>query len=489
MNKNEPLVPFGWARQNGVLVSGQGSEAVLVYRADSPLSALLEAQRHFPAAQHLLPLSVEQFEARLAECYQQTGQASQVMASMGSELDFYTLAEELPVNGDLLESEDDAPIIRLINAMLSEAIKEGASDVHIEPFEKRLLIRFRIDGVLHNVLEPQRQLAALLVSRIKVMAKLDIAEKRIPQDGRIPLRIGGRAIDVRISTLPTQYGERVVMRLLDKQSVKLDLRYCGMSSTCLAGVNNLVAMPHGLVLVTGPTGSGKSTTLYAALNAIDRTDRNIMTVEDPVEYELDGIAQTQVNSKVDMSFARGLRALLRQDPDVVLVGEIRDSETAQVAIQASMTGHLVLSTLHTNTAVGALTRLQDMGIEPFLLASSLLGVLAQRLVRTLCPQCRQLTPATPQERTLLQRQDPQLMLYRAVGCSHCKHTGYRGRTGIHELIVIDSAVRDLLIQGKSEQEIEAYLHNASASLRQDGFDKVLSGITTLEEISRVTRER
>lgn len=489
MKVNETLVPFGWARQHGALVSWQDSEPMIIYREKGAISALMEIQRLFPAVQSLLPVSAELFETHLAECYQQTEQASQVMASMGSELDFYALAEELPVNGDLLESEDDAPIIRLINAMLSEAVKEGASDVHIEPFEKRLLIRFRIDGVLHNVLEPQRQLAALLVSRIKVMAKLDIAEKRIPQDGRIPLRIGGRAIDVRISTLPTQYGERVVMRLLDKQSVKLDLRYCGMSPACLAGVNRLVALPHGLVLVTGPTGSGKSTTLYAALNAIDRTDRNIMTVEDPVEYELDGIAQTQVNSKVDMSFARGLRALLRQDPDVVLVGEIRDSETAQVAIQASMTGHLVLSTLHTNTAVGALTRLQDMGIEPFLLASSLLGVLAQRLVRTLCPHCRQPEPSTPQERALLQQQDPQLMLYRAVGCAHCKHTGYRGRTGIHELILIDSTLRNLLIQGKSEQEMESYLHSITRSLRQDGFEKVLSGVTTLEEISRVTRER
>lgn len=488
MNSNEPLVPFGWARQHGVLVSWQDSEAVIICREDSAMSTLIEVQRHFPTVQRLLPVSAETFETRLAECYQQTGQASQVMASMGSELDFYTLAEELPVNGDLLESEDDAPIIRLINAMLSEAVKEGASDVHIEPFEKRLLIRFRIDGILHNVLEPQRQLAALLVSRIKVMAKLDIAEKRIPQDGRIPLRIGGRAIDVRISTLPTQYGERVVMRLLDKQSVKLDLRYCGMLPACLAGVHHLVTQPHGLVLVTGPTGSGKSTTLYAALNAIDRTDRNIMTVEDPVEYELDGIAQTQVNSKVDMSFARGLRALLRQDPDVVLVGEIRDSETAQVAIQASMTGHLVLSTLHTNTAVGALTRLQDMGIEPFLLASSLLGVLAQRLVRTLCPECRQQTPATQQERALLAQPDAQLMLYRAVGCGHCKNTGYRGRTGIHELIIIDGTLRDLVIQGKSEQEMETYLRHNGSSLRQDGFAKVLSGITTLEEISRVTRE-
>ena len=489
MKTDEIAVPFGWARQHGVLISWQDSEALIVRREESAISALLEIQRLFPAARRLQTVPAELFETCLTECYQQSGQASQVMASMGSELDFYTLAEELPVNGDLLESEDDAPIIRLINAMLSEAVKEGASDVHIEPFEKRLLIRFRIDGVLHNVLEPQRQLAALLVSRIKVMAKLDIAEKRIPQDGRIPLRIGGRAIDVRISTLPTQYGERVVMRLLDKQSVKLDLRYCGMSPGCLAGVKQLIAMPHGLVLVTGPTGSGKSTTLYAALNAIDRSDRNIMTVEDPVEYELDGVAQTQVNSKVDMSFARGLRALLRQDPDVVLVGEIRDSETAQVAIQASLTGHLVLSTLHTNTAIGALTRLQDMGIEPFLLASSLLGVLAQRLVRTLCPHCRQLERATPQERALLQQSDPQLMIYRAVGCSHCKHTGYRGRTGIHELIIIDGTLRDLLIQGRSEREMENFLHSVTSNLRQDGFEKVLSGITTLEEISRVTRER
>jgi len=309
------------------------------------------------------------------------------MENISSESDLYVLAEELPITEDLLESEDDAPIIKLINAMFVEAIKEVASDIHIETFENALLIRFRIDGILREILRLKRQLAALLVSRIKVMAKLDIAEKRIPQDGRITLLIGGRSVDVRVSIMPSAHGERVVLRLLDKHQGILNLNDLGMSSDLISTFRKQLFKPHGILLVTGPTGSGKTTTLYSGLQELNRTERNILTVEDPIEYVIEGVGQTQVNSKIEMTFARGLRAILRQDPDVVMIGEIRDLETAQIAVQGSLTGHLVLSTLHTNTAVGAVTRLKDMGIEPFLISSSLVGVLAQRLVRTLCPDC------------------------------------------------------------------------------------------------------
>ncbi|MGJ8581600.1 MAG: type II secretion system ATPase GspE, partial [Psychromonas sp.] len=415
-------------------------------------------------------------------------EAQQLMEDLGAD-DFFTLAEELPADDDLLEAEDDAPIIKLINAMLGEAIKEEASDIHIETFEQTLVIRFRIDGVLREILKPQRKLAALLVSRIKVMAKLDIAEKRIPQDGRISLRIGGRAVDVRVSTMPASYGERVVLRLLDKNAVKLDLSTLGMTPQNHKLLQNLIHKPHGIILVTGPTGSGKSTTLYAGLLEINSKDRNILTVEDPIEYAIDGIGQTQVNTKVDMTFARGLRAILRQDPDVVMIGEIRDLETAEIAVQASLTGHLVLSTLHTNTAVGAVTRLHDMGVEPFLLSSSILGVLAQRLVRRLCPHCKIAHPASPSEKVILGKaENEEAIIYRPDGCLQCNHTGYRGRTGIHELLVVNEVVRELVHTGAGEQAIEREIRKTSESIRDDGIQKVLAGLTTLEEILRVTRE-
>ena len=412
-----------------------------------------------------------------------------MMEDIGNEVDLYSLADEMTESEDLLENEDDAPIIKLINAMLSEAIKENASDIHIETFENSLQIRFRVDGVLREVLKPNRKLASLLVSRIKVMAKLDIAEKRIPQDGRISLRIGGRAVDVRVSTMPTGHGERVVLRLLDKNSARLDLQDLGMTEGVRHLFTQLIEKPHGIILVTGPTGSGKSTTLYAGLNQIDAKERNILTVEDPIEYAIEGIGQTQVNTKVDMTFARGLRAILRQDPDVVMVGEIRDLETAQIAVQASLTGHLVLSTLHTNTASGAITRMEDMGVEPFLLSSSLLGVLAQRLVRTLCPHCREAyLPEEDQRQLLHLPENSPVKIYRAIGCEECNHKGYRGRTGIHELLTVDDKVRELIHNGHGEQAIEKYIRKTSVSIRHDGFDKVMSGQTTLEEVLRVTRE-
>jgi len=411
------------------------------------------------------------------------------MEDIGNEVDLYSLADEMIESEDLLENEDDAPIIKLINAMLSEAIKESASDIHIETFENALQIRFRVDGVLREVLKPNRKLASLLVSRIKVMAKLDIAEKRIPQDGRISLRIGGRAVDVRVSTMPTGHGERVVLRLLDKNAARLDLEDLGMTDVNRHAFSQIIDKPHGIILVTGPTGSGKSTTLYAGLTQIDEKERNILTVEDPIEFAIEGIGQTQVNTKVDMTFARGLRAILRQDPDVVMVGEIRDLETAQIAVQASLTGHLVLSTLHTNTAAGAVTRMEDMGVEPFLLSSSLLGVLAQRLVRTLCPHCRESHLPDEEECALLGLPNSnQQQIYRAKGCSECNFKGYRGRTGIHELLVVDDTVREIIHNGHGEQAIEKYIRQNTASIRRDGFDKVMTGQTTLEEVLRVTRE-
>ena len=464
---------------------------VLFHKADVLPETILEVRRNLGQAFQLQLLDDEAFELKLTQVFQRdSSEARQLMQDIGNEVDFFTLAEELPTEEDLLESDDDAPIIKLINAMLSEAIKEGASDIHVETFERALVIRFRIDGVLREILKPNRQLASLLISRIKVMSKMDIAEKRIPQDGRISLRIGGRGVDVRVSTLPSSFGERVVMRLLDKNNAKLELAHLGMTLDNRNKMSKLIHKPHGIILVTGPTGSGKSTTLYAALSDINSKDRNILTVEDPIEYQLDGIGQTQVNPKVDMTFSRGLRAILRQDPDVVMIGEVRDLETAQIAVQASLTGHLVLSTLHTNTAVGAVTRLRDMGLEPFLLSSSVLGVLAQRLVRTLCPDCRE--SAAPTERELEQLASNRVadvsVIYHAKGCEHCNQTGYRGRTGIHELLIVDEDVRDMIHSGAGEQIVERHIRPFTPSIRQDGIAKVLAGVTTLEEVLRVTRE-
>src|SRR5688500_93057 len=387
--------------------------ALCALRNDANPSAVAEARRVLRAPLKLERVPDEEFDRLLRSTYE--GDASlQMMGDIEGDTDLAHLAQELPEQADLLESDDDAPIIRLINAVLTQAVKENASDIHIEPFENRLVIRFRVDGVLREVLQTKRAVAPLIVSRIKVMSRLDIAEKRLPQDGRISLRIAGRAVDVRVSTIPAGHGERVVLRLLDKQAGRLDLDSLGMDGVTQRHIDELIHKPNGILLVTGPTGSGKTTTLYAALDRINDRTRNIMTVEDPIEYYIDGIGQTQVNTRVEMTFARGLRAILRQDPDVVMVGEIRDLETAQIAVQASLTGHLVMSTLHTNTAVGAVTRLRDMGVEPFLLASSLIGVVAQRLVRVLNPETKQPFQAGEYERRLLNLKagDPSPVLYR-----------------------------------------------------------------------------
>ena len=482
-------LPFPFSKKHGLVISFDGPSTVLCYKQKPAAELLLEVRRVLGHSFSLKQVDNESFEQLVTLAYQSSSsEAQQLMEDIGSD-DFFTLADELPGDEDLLETEDDAPIIKLINAMLGEAIKEEASDIHIETFEDSLVIRFRVDGVLREILKPQRKLAALLVSRIKVMAKLDIAEKRIPQDGRISLRIGGRAVDVRVSTMPVSHGERVVLRLLDKNAVKLELSTLGMTEQNHNLLRELIHKPHGIILVTGPTGSGKSTTLYAGLSEINSKDRNILTVEDPIEYAIEGIGQTQVNTKVDMTFARGLRAILRQDPDVVMIGEIRDLETAEIAVQASLTGHLVLSTLHTNSAVGAVTRLRDMGIEPFLLSSSLLGVLAQRLVRRLCPNCKAPHATTARENQILGlKPDEKAVIYRAVGCQYCNQTGYKGRTGIHELLMVNEEVRELIHTGAGEQAVEQVIRRHTPSIREDGIAKVLAGKTTLEEILRVTRE-
>jgi general secretion pathway protein E len=481
---------FLFAKRHGVLVTGEEEGKVVVLHTPGiEPAAVVELRRFMGKPLKLQEVEKDQFDSLLAMNYEQdSNEAMIMMGELGEDMDLMQIAQHLPEPEDLLESEDDAPIIRLINALLTEAVKENASDIHIEPFENRLVVRFRSDGVLREVLEPQRVLAPLLVSRIKVMARLDIAEKRLPQDGRISLRVAGRAVDVRVSTLPSGNGERVVLRLLDKQAGRLDLEHLGMAAHSRKVVDVLINKPHGIILVTGPTGSGKTTTLYAALGRLNNKRRNIMTVEDPIEYYLDGIGQTQVNTKVDLSFARGLRAILRQDPDVVMVGEIRDLETAEIAVQASLTGHLVFSTLHTNSAVGAVTRLRDMGVEPFLLSSSLIGVLAQRLVRMLCTECREPYKASPVDCAALGIEvDETRTLYRANGCASCNQLGYRGRTGIYELIEINDAMRAMIHDGDGEIELEREARKLSPSIRQDGWRKVLEGITTVEEVLRVTQ--
>jgi general secretion pathway protein E len=463
------LLPYAFARSAELLLGENGGRLTLWVSGRSQRQSLAEVMRcHGSGA---MPLELEHLPAeelvqRISSVYAQgESSAAAVVNQVQSDVDLSRMMQELPAVEDLLEMADDAPIIRMLNALLTQAARDGASDIHIEPYEQHSSVRFRIDGTLREVVQPHRGLHAALISRLKIMAELDIAEKRLPQDGRISLRIGTRAVDVRVSTLPSAHGERAVLRLLDKSGQRLRLRDVGMQGQTLSRFETLVQQPHGLVLVTGPTGSGKTTTLYAALGELDATRSNIMTVEDPIEYELPGIGQTQVNARIELDFARALRAILRQDPDIIMIGEIRDFETAQIAIQASLTGHLVLATLHTNDAVSAVTRLTDMGIEPFLLSSSLLGVLAQRLVRKLCSHCQ------------------------GSGCTHCGHSGFSGRTGIFELLATDEAIRGLIHERAPEAEIRsAALQAGMQFMRDDGQRLVQSGVTSLQELVRVTRD-
>jgi len=416
--------------------------------------------------------------------------AEEMLEDMGSEGE---LSREIEAVRDLLESEDEAPVIRLVNTLISQALKERASDIHIEPFENNVLVRFRVDGVLHTVVTPPKSVQAALTSRIKVLASMDIAEKRHPQDGRFRVRIAGRSVDVRASLLPTAYGERVVLRLLDRGAKMLTLTELGMSGDQLHSMQEIVCLPHGIVLVTGPTGSGKSTTLYAALMEVDRANHNVMTIEDPIEYQIEGVGQMQVQPKIGVSFAAGLRSILRQDPDIVMIGEIRDLETADIAIQASLTGHLVFATLHTNDALSAIVRLQDMGLEPYLVASSLTLVQAQRLVRRLCPHCRTAHPAT-QEDWLLLESDPAAFshieqIYRPEGCDRCMDTGYIGRVAIYEMTRISDAMRNLIHDGQGLPAMRRLAKKERmVTLRQDGARHVAAGMTSMDEVLRVSME-
>ena len=484
-------IPYSFAKRHGVLLRYEGDQAFILHRDNTSMLALQEARRLLGYPAHFQLCSEQEFNQLLSSSFAgDSGESQQVAAGLEDHPDLLSLADSVPEAEDLMDQEDDAPIVRLINALLSEAIRVGASDIHIESFEKKLSVRLRVDGQLREIVQPRRELAPLLVSRIKVMAKLDIAEKRIPQDGRISLRLAGREVDVRVSTLPSSYGERVVMRLLDKQAGRLNMTHLGLVNNDYGRLKTLVHRPHGIILVTGPTGSGKTTTLYAALSDLNDGSKNILTAEDPIEYQLEGIGQTQVNTKVDMTFARALKAMLRQDPDVVMVGEIRDLETAEIAVQASLTGHLVLSTLHTNTAIGAVTRLKDMGIEPFLLSSSLIGVIAQRLVRTLCPHCATWHEADAFEKNLFGNiEHPQdLRLPQPQGCERCGNTGFSGRTAIYEIVPVDDHMRRLIHGNAAEYEIESYVRQQSGSIRDDGLRKVLAGKTTIEEVLRVTNE-
>ena len=471
-------LPYAFARTAGLLLEDDGGQLTLWHGGQPDAGHLSEVMRRYGAGEP--PLALQALDAaalaqRISHAYSQSeSSAAAVVSEVESDADLSRIMQELPAVEDLLEAADDAPIIRMLNALLTQAAKDGASDIHIEPYERSSAVRFRVDGTLREVVQPNKALHAALISRLKIMAELDIAEKRLPQDGRISLRIGGRAIDVRVSTLPGVHGERAVLRLLDKGEAKFSLASLGMQGDTLARFSQRIAQPHGIVLVTGPTGSGKTTTLYAALGQVDTSTTNVLTVEDPVEYELAGIGQTQVNAKIDLTFAKALRAILRQDPDVIMIGEIRDHETAQIAVQASLTGHLVLATLHTNDAPSAVTRLTDMGIEPFLLSSSLLGVLAQRLVRKLCPHCRR------------QGEDG---LWHPVGCDHCGHSGYKGRTGVYELMTVDERVQALIHARAPESELIAAARGAGLrSMREDGERLVAAGITSMEELLRVTRD-
>ncbi len=470
------LLPFAFARDFSILAHRppeHDAAVELMVSKETQITAISEAGRRFGAVQ-LKVLPHELLLQEIARAYAGSGgDAADVVGEVESDMDLAKLMQDMPAIEDLLESADDAPVIRMINALLTQALREGASDIHIEPFEQISVVRFRVDGALRDVIRPRKAIHASLVSRIKIMAQLDIAEKRLPQDGRITLRIGGKPVDVRVSTLPTGHGERAVLRLLDKEAGKLDLSHLGMSSDVLKQFDQLIAQPHGIVLVTGPTGSGKTTTLYAALSRVNAGTTNILTVEDPIEYELAGIGQTQVNAKIDMTFAKALRAILRQDPDVIMIGEIRDLETAQIAVQASLTGHLVLATLHTNDSAAAVTRLLDMGIEPFLLSSSLLGVVAQRLVRKLCKHCKV----------------EEAGVWHSVGCEHCGHTGYQGRVGVYELLLTTEAISAQIHHQASEAEIRAAAQgDGMKTMREDAQRWLDAGVTTKEEVLRVTKE-
>jgi general secretion pathway protein E len=475
-------LPYAFAKAHGLVLRHESNARLIVaMRKGADPLMLLEVRRYLA-----MPFDVEiadnqTFDRYLSDHYAMDGSAAAMAGSIG-----HNDGDMLPSVDDLLDSADDAPVIRLINGIIAEAVRQGVSDIHIEPYETGLVIRMRADGVLQERLRLPANVAPVVVSRIKVMARLDIAERRIPQDGRIGLTLGGKMVDVRVSTLPSRAGERVVMRILDNENAGISLDLLGMSEETLKILREALAEPNGIILVTGPTGSGKTTTLYAGLKRLNDGSRNILTVEDPVEYAVEGIGQTQVNAKVGMTFAAGLRAILRQDPDVVMVGEIRDRETADIAVQAALTGHLVLTTVHTNDALGAITRMRDMKVEPFLLASTLRAVIAQRLVRRLCPHCRQTVQADGNAASLLGF-DKGTAVYKAVGCPECNNTGFLGRIGVFEAVRVDDTIRRLINDGGDEAILARHAFVNQPNLSAAARKLVRSGDTTPEEAIRISR--
>jgi general secretion pathway protein E len=482
-------ITYGFARDKGVALIPGDPPVFVIRRGANPL-ALFEARRAAGYPYPVREMDAASFDKALTDIYAYEGLEGDGLGSdADSAEDLSRIIDEIPKTEDLLDGASDAPIIRLINGLIAEAIRTNASDIHVEPYEDRVAVRYRIDGVLAETASLSPRVAPALVSRIKVMSRLDIAEKRVPQDGRLSLSLGGRAVDVRVATLPSRFGERVVLRLLDNDSARLSLEDLGMAPQALGDLRKALAQPNGIVLVTGPTGAGKTTTLYAGLNLLNGPERNILTVEDPVEYAIPGIGQTQVNTKVGMTFAAGLRAILRQDPDIVMVGEIRDVETAQIAVQASLTGHLVLSTVHTNSAVAAITRLKDMGVETFLLGSTISAIVAQRLVRRLCPHCREARPATPAELEAMGLSgDEAVTLHHPRGCGQCKSLGYTGRVGLYEVVTADETLRGMIHDNAREKDMAAHAFKGRQTLFQHGLAQVRAGVTSLEEVLRVCRE-
>ena len=454
MKNEETFLDYNYSKDHHIILSKNKESSVLFYTEDAELSLIAYIQKKYDDSFVLSKLEFSDFNKKLSDIFtENSSNSSDLVQGVDESIDLDTLASDLPNTEDLLDDSNEAPVIKLINAVLAEAIKDGASDIHIEPYEEYLSIRFRVDGILKEKLKPSSRVSSLLNARIKIMSNLDIAERRVPQDGRMSLKLGEKWVDIRVSTLPSSYGERIVLRLLDKAEASLDLKELGMNDQIMQNYLDQLKNTSGIILVTGPTGSGKTTTLYSGLSYLNDNTRNILTVEDPIEYALNGIGQTQVNQKVGMSFSKGLRAILRQDPDVVMVGEIRDKETAETAIQASLTGHLVLSTVHTNDAVGAITRLYDMGVEPYLLASTLKLVIAQRLVRKLDEK-----------------------------------NEFSGRTGIYESLVVDDEIKNLIHENKSENEIKKISNKKFDSIYQDGLKKVEKGITSEVELKRVLKE-
>jgi general secretion pathway protein E len=487
-------VPIAFAKTNGVLPLQREAEHLIHIALSNPFDTAPLDDLHllFQGAEVVPTLASRRVVLEAINRVYDRGTNSAQELAEDAATDLNTLVTEISQEPeDLLESADEAPVIRLVNSLLQQAIKERASDVHIEPFEKDIRVRFRVDDVLYEPMKPlPRALHSSIVSRAKIMGNLNIAEKRLPQDGRIRLKIAGRDYDVRLSTIPIAHGERVVMRLLPRTQELLDLAKIGLNPKQLQTMQRLIARPNGIILVTGPTGSGKTTTLYSALAGINTEDKNILTIEDPVEIQLPGVGQIEINPKVGLTFASGLRSILRQDPNIVLVGEIRDLETAEIAIQASLTGHLVFSTLHTNDAPGAITRLIDMGVEPFLVGSSLVAVIAQRLVRMLCPSCKKAHLSTPAELAEIGvRTQQRVQIYQPVGCPDCNQTGYRGRKGIFELMLIDDDIRALVTQNIDSKTIKKQaMSKGMSTLRADGARKVLQGLTSVEEVIRATEE-